>query len=152
MRTNKSLTVALALFAALALLNASSVLLWSQEVTANIVGTVTDSSGAPIKGAAVTATDVDRGSVWNATTNEDGAYNILRLPIGTYTVKISSSGFENVEHAPFTLVLNQTARVDVQMRVRDRVSPALDSSMADLLLLRVLGGRKLLESSRSRRG
>ena len=39
--------------------------MWSQEVTANIVGTVTDPSGAPIKGAAVVATDVDRGTEWN---------------------------------------------------------------------------------------
>ena len=34
-----------------------------QEVTAGIVGTVTDSSGAPIKGASVKATDTDRGIV-----------------------------------------------------------------------------------------
>ena len=32
---------------------------WSQEVTAAIVGTVTDPSGAPIKGATVTATDTN---------------------------------------------------------------------------------------------
>ena len=32
---------------------------WAQEVTASIVGTVTDSSGAPINGAEVTATDTD---------------------------------------------------------------------------------------------
>ncbi len=117
MRTNKSLPVALALLAALALLNASSSLVSGQEVTANVVGTITDPSGAPIKGAAVTATDVDRGTVWNATTNDDGAYNLLRLPIGSYRVKVTSQGFQSVEHAPFTLVLNQTARIDVQMRV-----------------------------------
>src|SRR5258707_2934535 len=87
---------------------------WGQEVTANIVGTVTDPSGAPIKGAAVDATDVDRGTMWNAVTNDAGAYNLLRLPIGTYTVKVTDAGFQTVSHAPFTLVLNQTARVDVQ--------------------------------------
>lgn len=90
---------------------------WGQEVTANIVGTVTDPSGAPIKGAAVAATDVDRGTVWNDSTNEAGAYNLLRLPIGSYTVKVTAAGFQTVAHAPFTLVLNQTARVDVQMKV-----------------------------------
>jgi hypothetical protein len=90
---------------------------WGQEVTANIVGTVTDPSGAPIKGAAVAATDVDRGTVWNAETNESGAYNLLRLPIGSYTVKVTSQGFLSVEHAPFILVLNQTARIDVQLKM-----------------------------------
>jgi hypothetical protein len=90
---------------------------WSQEVTANIVGTVTDPSGAPIKGADVVATDAERGTTWKALTNDTGDYNILRLPIGSYTVKVTASGFETVTHAPFTLVLNQTARVDIPMKV-----------------------------------
>ena len=90
---------------------------WSQEVTANIVGTITDPTGAPIKGAAVEATDVDRGTVWNETTNDSGTFNLLRLPIGSYTVKVTAAGFQSVSHAPFTLVLNQTARVDVQMKM-----------------------------------
>lgn len=116
-RTKRSFILMLSLFLALALLSLSSPVLWGQEVTANIVGTVTDPSGAPIKGAAIAATDVDRGTVWSDTTNDSGTYNLLRLPIGTYTVKVTSSGFQSVEHAPFTLVLNQTARVDVQMKV-----------------------------------
>src|SRR6266567_5880734 len=67
---------------------------WAQEVTASIVGTVTDSSGAPINGADVTATDTERGAVWPAKTNDAGSYSILRLPIGSYTVKITASGFQ----------------------------------------------------------
>src|ERR1700676_2071712 len=117
MKTMKSLTVALSFLLALVLLTTASPLIWTQEVTANIVGTVSDPSGAPIKGAAVAATDVDRGTVWNAETNGAGAYNLLRLPIGTYTVKVTDQGFQTVSHAPFTLVLNQTARVDVQLKM-----------------------------------
>jgi hypothetical protein len=59
----------------------------SQEVTAGIVGTITDPSGAPIKGATVTASDTDRGTVWTAETNDTGTYNLIRLPVGTYKVK-----------------------------------------------------------------
>jgi carboxypeptidase family protein len=117
MKTMKSLTVALSFLLAFVLLTTASPLMWSQEVTANIVGTVLDPSGAPIKGAAVVATDVDRGTVWNAVTNDAGAYNLLRLPIGTYTLKVTDQGFQTVSHAPFTLVLNQTARIDVQLKV-----------------------------------
>jgi Carboxypeptidase regulatory-like domain len=89
----------------------------NQEVTAGIVGTVTDPSGAPIKGATVTATDKERGTVWTAETNDSGAYNLLRLPIGTYTVKVTATGFETVVQPPFTLELNQTARLNVQLKV-----------------------------------
>jgi len=90
---------------------------WAQEVTAAIVGTVTDPSGAPIKDAAVTATDTERGTVWTAHTNEAGAYNLPRLPIGSYAVKVTATGFQTALEKAFTLVLNQVARVDVQMRV-----------------------------------
>jgi hypothetical protein len=88
-----------------------------QEVTAGIVGTVTDSSGAPINGAVVTARDTERGTVWNSTTSSAGEYNLTRLPVGTYEVKVVAPGFETVIHPPFVLVLNQTARVDVALRV-----------------------------------
>jgi len=90
---------------------------WSQEVTAAIVGTVIDPSGAPIRGAAVTATDTERGTVWTATTNDTGAYTLLRLPVGSYTVKVSAQGFKSAQQPAFTLVLNQTARVDVQLKM-----------------------------------
>jgi len=90
---------------------------WSQEVTAAIVGTVADPSGAPIKGAKVTATDTERGTPYLGETNDSGAYNINRIPVGTYELKVSAAGFQTAVHAAFTLVLNQTARVDVQMKV-----------------------------------
>jgi Carboxypeptidase regulatory-like domain len=90
---------------------------WGQEVTAAIVGTVTDPSGAPINGAAVTATDTERGTVWNAKTNEAGAYNIPRVPVGTYKLEIAAPGFQKSAYPPFTLVLNQTARLDAQLKV-----------------------------------
>ncbi len=90
---------------------------FSQEVTAAIVGTVVDSSGAPIKGAAVSVTDVDHGTEFNVQTNEAGAYNLTRLTVGTYTLKVTSPGFQTAVHPPLTLVLNQTARIDVQMKV-----------------------------------
>ena len=90
---------------------------FGQEVTAAIVGTVTDPSGAPISGAAVTATDIERGTTWTAKTSDSGAYNLPRVPIGTYKVEIGAPGFQKAVHPPFTLVLNQTARVDVTMKV-----------------------------------
>lgn len=49
---------------------------WGQEVTATIVGTITDPSGAPIKDATVVATDANRGTLWSARTNDTGGYNL----------------------------------------------------------------------------
>jgi hypothetical protein len=102
---------------------------WGQEVTANIVGTITDPTGAPLAGAEVTATDTERGTTWKATTNETGSYNILRLPVGTYQVKVSAAGFQTTSYPPFVLQLNQTARVDVPMKI-GKVSETVEVSGA----------------------
>src|ERR1700740_960203 len=105
----------------------------AQEVTAAIVGTVTDPSGAPIQGATVTAIDTERGTVWTAQTNDTGSYNLLRLPVGNYRVKVTKDGFQTASEAAFTLVLNQTARVDVQMKVGN-VSETVEVSGAAPIL------------------
>ena len=116
MRTTKSFTLMLAFTLALVLLNAIPAA-WGQEVTAAVVGTVSDPSGAPIKGATVTARDVERGTVWTAETNNTGDFTILRLPIGTYTAEATAPGFEKAAYPQFTLVLNQTARLEFKMKV-----------------------------------
>lgn len=90
---------------------------WAQDVTATITGTITDPSDAPIADATVTAHDIARGTTWSSVTNANGIYNIIRVPIGNYDLKVEAKGFQTVLHSPFTLVLNQTARIDVQMKV-----------------------------------
>ena len=106
---------------------------WSQEVTAAIVGTIVDPTGAPIPGATVTVTDVDRGTQLVATTNETGAYNVPRIPVGNYQLKVSAKGFQTAVHPAFTLVLNQTARIDVPMKV-GQVSETVEVSSSSPLL------------------
>jgi Carboxypeptidase regulatory-like domain/TonB dependent receptor len=96
---------------------AASVPAWSQEVTATITGTVTDPSGAPVAGAAVTATSQDRGTKWTTETDNTGLYYLPDVPVGAYGLKIEAKGFETAVRPPFTLTLTQVARVDVQMKV-----------------------------------
>ena len=105
----------------------------AQEVTAAINGTITDPSGAPIAGATVTATDTARGTTYTAETNSDGAYYLTHVPIGTFQVKVEAKGFRTALHSPFALVLNQVARIDVQMTV-GAVSQTVEVSGATPLL------------------
>ncbi len=90
---------------------------WGQEVTAAITGTVVDPGGAAISGATVTARDTERGTVYNAKTNDNGTFNFTRIPVGTYEVRATATGFDTAVQAPTTLVLNQTARFDFKMKV-----------------------------------
>ena len=89
----------------------------AQQVTAAITGKVTDPSDAPIGNAAVTAKDVARGTTWTTETNALGFYNLPRVPVGSYEIKVEAKGFQTAIHPPVQLELNQTARVDFQMKV-----------------------------------
>ena len=86
-------------------------------MTAAINGHVTDPSGAAIAGAKVVATDTQRGTQWPTVTNGDGAYNLPRIPIGTYNIRVENSGFQTSQQSDVTLVLNQVARLDFQLQV-----------------------------------
>jgi hypothetical protein len=64
--------------------------------TGSISGTVTDSTGAVVKGATVTLTNTNRNEVIRTlTTNSAGYYTGTYLPLGNYTVKIASAGFKS---------------------------------------------------------
>jgi len=65
----------------------------AQQFEGAILGTVKDSTGAVVRGASVTATDVKTAVAYSAKTNETGEYTILLLPIGTYRLEVQSAGF-----------------------------------------------------------
>jgi hypothetical protein len=89
----------------------------AQETTGSISGTVTDPSGASIKGATVTLTNTDRGQdVRTLTTNGAGFYTGTSLPLGVYTVKITAPGFAAVNLTDLTLHVNDALTVNQQLK------------------------------------
>jgi hypothetical protein len=55
---------------------------YAQEITGAVVGTVTDSAGAPVNNAKVRVTNVSNGASLNATTNGQGFFTIRNLAVG----------------------------------------------------------------------
>jgi hypothetical protein len=106
---------------------------WGQQVTAAFTGKVTDPSGAAVAGAKVTATDTERGTPWTTTTNSDGAFNLPRVPIGTYNVKVEQEGFQTATQSHLALEMNQVARLDFQLRIGS-LSQTMEVSDAEPLL------------------
>src|SRR5215475_1999495 len=92
--------------------------------TADLVGRVTDSSGAVLPGVMVTtenvATNVGRSTI----TSETGDYVFNLLPIGTYAIKIELGGFRTYT-TRVNLATGDRARVDAQMQVGE-VSQAIE--------------------------
>ncbi len=66
----------------------------AQQYSGTITGTVTDSTGASVPGATVTATNTGTGSVYNTTTSDQGVYVFAQLPVGTYEVDVKKASFK----------------------------------------------------------
>jgi hypothetical protein len=87
------------------------------QVAASIAGRVTDSSGAPVGSATVTATNTETGAVRAAITDDGGRYQIVSLAIGAYEVSVSKSGFQEAIRSGIRLVVGQEATVDLTLQV-----------------------------------
>ncbi len=83
--------------------------------TGAIAGTVTDSSGAVVPNATVTATAVDTNVKTIRTTTGAGDYNITPLLPGTYTITVAATGFENFVQENITVDALTTVSVNVKL-------------------------------------
>lgn len=82
---------------AMAALLASGPYAMAQAVFGQILGTVTDSTGAAIPNATVVVTDVAKGTTVTFTSNAAGEFTVSHLIPDTYNVKISATGFKGYE-------------------------------------------------------
>ncbi len=102
---------------ALCVLLMLSAVAFGQQATGRIVGKITDPQGAVIVGAKITVTNVGTRLTHETTTDKDGVYQVLQLPIGSYTVTASKEGFQKVITDSSALEINQALRVDLTMKV-----------------------------------
>ncbi|MFN0124494.1 MAG: carboxypeptidase regulatory-like domain-containing protein [Blastocatellia bacterium] len=89
----------------------------AQVTTADLVGTVRDSSGAVVAGAKVTlgndATGVSRGTA----SDSSGNYSFSGLQPGLYTLNVEQQGFKKLVRGGIELQVNQRAQVDLELQI-----------------------------------
>jgi hypothetical protein len=119
----------------------------AQETTANITGRITDPSGAAVANAKVTARDADRGTVFSTQSNTDGVYNLSRLPIARYEVRVEASGFQTAVHTSLALTLGQTASIDIALTVGQLSQQVVVEAGAEVLQTQTTEVGSVLESS-----
>src|ERR1700693_3546905 len=105
----------------------------AQKDAGSIVGSVKDPSGALISQAAVTVTDVERGSNLSTKTNDAGEYVAGPLRVGRYTVTVEHPGFKKAVSEPVNLDVQQRIAVDISLQV-GRISESITVTSATPLL------------------
>ena len=90
--------------------------LWAQTFRGTILGTVTDQSGAVVTGANVEAKNVDTGLSRVTQTSADGSYSLPELPIGTYNLTVSQTGFQTFVASGVVVNVATERRVDAALK------------------------------------
>ena len=104
----------------------------AQFTNANLGGTVSDPSGAPLVGATVRAQNTDTGLQKNTVTDGAGTYSFVALPVGSYQITVEKEGFTKYVQTGITLVVNQSATVPVTLQlgsVNQQISVSADAQL-----------------------
>ncbi len=115
-------------------------ILFGQETSSNLVGTVTDTTGAAVPNAKITATNRDTNVKYTTFTNNVGEYRINNVPVGQYNVSAAASGFAMATKADVAMELNHTTSVNIMLAVGsvttvmevEAAGVAVDTSTAQL--------------------
>ncbi|MBC7796207.1 MAG: TonB-dependent receptor [Pyrinomonadaceae bacterium] len=127
------------LCAVLFLLNTNNTTVHAQDLDdVTITGKVTDTNGAALPNATVTATLVTETQERTVTTNEDGRFRIIELKPGSYIVKVEASGFAILERTNLTTISGQNVQLNLELSpanvlaqtiiVDDSSTPAVDTT------------------------
>ena len=133
-RTLLGLAVFLACFAAAGV---------SQIDTGLISGTVTDTTGAVVANATVSAEAIQTGSIRKTVTNQNGFYTISTLQPGEYEVSAETSGFATFhQRLEVTVLVRGFAHDGTVYRSLSAVAKAITGSHCNGYLFFRLAGKE----------
>jgi hypothetical protein len=114
------------------------------QQNSEIVGTVTDQSGAAVPDAKLVLTQLETGFVYNGVSNSTGGYVFGGLNIGTYDLRVTAKGFQSYTTKGLVLNVSQTLGNDVKLTIgaetvevsvtADALSVQVDSNAVDTLI------------------
>src|SRR5262245_22304187 len=93
-----------------------SVAVAAQTYQGRILGSIANQSGAAVRGAKVTITNVGTGATRALETNEAGDYAAPNLPPGLYKITVEASGFKKVERPEVRLEVAKDIRIDISLQ------------------------------------
>lgn len=85
---------------------------------AGMNGTVKDAKGGRVAGATIVATETATGLTRETVTSRSGTYDLPEMPIGSYTLTFSATGFEKTIVTGVEETVGRTRTLDVVLRVQ----------------------------------
>src|SRR6266478_2181074 len=89
---------------------------WGQATT-SVRGTIVDPSGKAVAGASVVLANSESKTERATTTGEQGEYQFLLVPPGTYKLTVTASGFRRYEQTDLQLLVNTPATANAQLTI-----------------------------------
>jgi hypothetical protein len=89
----------------------------AQDATGRVVGTTSDQQAAVIPDVQITVTNTATHVARKTSTDRDGYFQVLALPIGDYKVTAEHGGFRTIISDEHKLLINQSLRIDLTMQV-----------------------------------
>ncbi len=105
----------------------------AQESSGKVVGTIVDQSGAVVPGAKVTVVNAGTKISRDTVTDEEGNFQVLSVPVGTYQVSVERTGFKKALTEPQKLNINQTLKFDIGLEVGSQAEVVEVSSAPSLV-------------------
>ncbi len=107
--------------------------IFAQAVGASLNGQVTDSTGAAIPGATITAKNVDTGLAQTVTSSGQGLYRIAPLPLGRYDITVKATGFQTYLQQGIIITVDTASTQNVTLNAGSVQQTVTVSSNAELL-------------------
>ncbi len=84
---------------------------------AEVGGTVTGPTGAPIAGAQVRLTETEKQQVRTAVSDGEGRYVLPSLPVGPYQMEVTAQGFKTYKQSGLVLQVGNNVTVNIPMQL-----------------------------------
>lgn len=125
--------------------------LWAQQVAGSMRGGVADASGGGVSAAVITARQLETGFTRSTTSDAQGKFIFVELPVGHYSVQVEAKGFQRFLQEGITLDLNQTAFVTAHLAIgtaTQRIEVRADAPIVESIstnLGQTVGEREVLD-------
>jgi hypothetical protein len=102
----------------------------AQTFRGGINGTVTDQSGAVVPGAAIDAVEVATNVSHKTISSSGGEYSFQELPLGTYSVTVTASGFQTAKVSSVPVAAGVIYTLPVKLNIASAGTETVEVSAA----------------------